>query len=242
MIPGISLSVCRDVRRMPLLAHSSRSDEGAKRLRDAVIGQGRFGRRCYFCDFSFGGSDLFEVHNLDHDHQNENPDNLVPVCELCHAPFHIDLVSRKWPVDSGKIIFLPELTQPELNNLLQAVFYAMAVSTAGEENMSEDKPVFKPHTVYRVLADRAVLVECDPHAEGVRAGLSEPFTLGRVLANMDEASYQKRDSLLYGLRYLAPQTHFVNQAKAWSSNDCAFSKLDLAAWSGIAGGVAGHGN
>ncbi len=241
MIPGISLSVCRDVRRMPLLAHTSRGDEGAKRLREMVVGQGRFGRRCYFCDFAFGGSDLFEVHNLDHDHQNEDPGNLVPVCELCHAPFHIDLVSRKWPGDSGKIIFLPELTQPELNNLLQAVFYAMAVSAVGEENDSEGKPVFQPHTVYRVLAGRAALVERAPHGELVRPGLSEPFALGRVLANMDDATYQKRDSLLYGLRYLAPQTHFVNQAKAWSSNDCAFSKLDLAAWPGIAG-VAGRGN
>lgn len=235
MIPEISLSVCRDVRRMPLLAHTSRKDGASKRLREMVIGQGRFGRRCYFCDFSFGSSDLFEVHNLDHDHQNEDPGNLAPVCELCHAPFHIDLVTRKWPGDSGKIIFLPELTQPELNNLLQAIFYAMAVHVVGEENKSEDKPVFQPHTVYRALVDRAHLVERNGQGDVVRAGLSEPFALGRVLAEMDDDAYAKRDALLYGLRYLAPQTHFVNQAKSWNSNDCAFSKLDLAAWTGIAG-------
>lgn len=235
MIPGISLSVCRDVRRMPLLAHTSRNDVSSKRLREMVIGQGRFGRRCYFCDFSFGNSDLFEVHNLDQDHQNEDPGNLVPICELCHAPFHIDLVSRKWPGDSGKIIFLPELTQPELNNLLQAVFYAMAVNAVGEENASEGKPAFQPHTIYRTLANRASLVECNPQGETVRASLSEPFALGRVLAEMDEETYAKRDSLLYGLRYLAPQTHFIKQAQAWNSNDCAFTKLDLAAWPGIAG-------
>lgn len=220
---------------MPLLAHTSRDDKASKQLREMVIGQGRFGRRCYFCDFSFGSSDLFEVHNLDHDHQNVDPGNLAPICELCHAPFHIDLVTRKWPGDSGKIIFLPELTQPELNNLLQAVFYAMAVNAMGEENKSEDKPVFQPHTVYRVLADRASLVERNAQGDIVRASLSEPFAIGRVLAEMDESTYAKRDALLSGLRYLAPQTHFVNQAKAWNNNDCAFSKLDLAAWPGIAG-------
>lgn len=235
MIPGISLSVCRDVRRMPLLAHTSRNDASSKSLREMVIGQGRFGRRCYFCDFSFGNSDLFEVHNLDHDHQNEDLGNLVPICELCHAPFHIDLVSRKWPEDSGKIIFLPELTQPELNNLLQAVFYAMAVNAVGEENASQDKPAFQPHTIYQALANRASLVECSPRGDIVRASLSEPFALGRVLAEMDDATYAKRDDLFYGLRYLAPQTHFVKQAQAWNTNDSAFSKLDLAAWPGIAG-------
>lgn len=235
MISGISLSVCRDVRRMPLLAHTSRQDAAAERVREMVIAQGRFGRRCYFCDFSFGSSDLFEVHHLDHDHQNDDPGNLAPVCELCHAPFHIDLVSRKWPGDSGKIIFLPELTQPELNNLLQAVFYAMAVNAVGEENKSDEKPVFQPHTVYRVLDDRAALVERNGQGDVVRAGLSEPFALGRVLAEMDDATYARRDVLLHGLRYLAPQTHFVNQAKTWGASDCAFSKLDLAAWPGISG-------
>lgn len=235
MIPEISLSVCRDVRRMPLLAHTSRKDEASRQLREMVIGQGRFSRRCYFCDFSFGSSDLFEVHNLDHNHQNEDPENLVPICELCHAPFHIDLVTRKWPGDSGKIIFLPELTQPELNNLLQAVFYAMAVNKIGEENKSDNKPAFQPHTVYSALVDRASMVERNAQGDVVRAGLSEPFALGRVLADMDEATYAKRDSLLHGLRYLAPQTHFVIQAQGWNGSDCAFSKLDLAAWSGIAG-------
>jgi intracellular multiplication protein IcmJ len=234
MIPEISLSVCRDLRRMPLLAHTSRKDEASKRLREMVIAQGRFGRRCYYCDFSFGSSDLFEVHNLDHDHQNEDPGNVVPVCEMCHAPFHLDLVARKWPGDTGKIIFLPELTQPELNNLLQAVFYAMAVNTAGEENKSNDKPQIQPHTIYMKLADRAELVERSGRGGVVRAGLSEPYALSRVLADMDDATYARRDQLLYGLRYLAPQTHFVTQAQAWNGNECAFSRLDLAAWPSIA--------
>lgn len=219
---------------MPLLAHTSRKDEASKRLREMVIGQGRFGRRCYFCDFSFGSSDLFEVHNLDHDHQNEDPGNLVPVCELCHAPFHIDLVTRKWPTDSGKIIFLPELAQPELNNLLQATFYAMAVNIVGEENKSDEQLIVQPHTLYQKLAARADQVEQNARGEILRAGLSKPFVLGRVLAEIDDETYTRRDTLFDGLRFLAPQTHFMEQAKSWNGNDCAFSKLDLAAWPGIA--------
>lgn len=236
MNPGITLSVCRDLRRMPLLAHSSRNDESAKRLRDVVIGRGIFGRRCYFCDFAFGASDLFEVHHLDHDHQNESAENTVPVCEMCHAPFHIDLVSRKWPGDSGKIIFLPELTQPELNNLLQALFYSMVVKEGGEENVSDGKPAIRPHTIYSILAGRAALVEQNAKGEVIRPHMSEPYALGRVLSEMSDADYARRDSLFHGLRYLAPLTHFQNQAMAWSANDCAFAKLDLAAWPAIVAG------
>lgn len=235
MIPEISLSICRDVRRMPLLAHSSHKDESSRRMREMVIRQGRFGRRCYYCDFSFGASPYFEVHNLDHDHQNTDPSNQVPVCEMCHAVFHIDLVNRKWPGDSGKIIFLPELTQPELNNLLQAVFYAMAVNDVGEANKSDGKPAIQPHSLYQRLVKRADAVERNSRGELVRAGLSEPFGLGRVLATMSVAHYEQRDTIFSGLRFLAPQTHFVTQARGWNGNDCAFSKLDLAAWPGIAG-------
>lgn len=235
MIPEISLSVCRDIRRMPLLAHTSYKDESSKRLREMVIGQGRFGRRCYYCDFSFGSSTYFEVHHLDHDHQNVDPGNLVPICEMCHSAFHIDLVNRKWPGDSGKIIFLPELSQPELNNLLQAVFYTMAVNEVGEQNASNDRPAIQPHTVYLRLANRADGVERNFRGETVRAGLSEPFALSRVLASMSGDDYERRDAILSGLRYLAPQSHFSTQARSWNGNDCAFSKLDLAAWPGIAG-------
>lgn len=220
---------------MPLLMHTSRRDEASKRLREQVIGQSRFSRRCHFCDFSFGSSDLFEVHNLDHDHQNDNPTNLVPVCELCHAPFHIDMVPRKWPGDTGKIIFLPELTQVELNNLLQATFYAMAVAMVGEENKSDEKPIVAPHTLYQKLAARAIQVERNERGELIRPGLSEPFIFGRVLAEMSDENYAKRDMLFDGLRYLAPQTHFQSQAQSWNVHDCAFSRLDLAAWAGIAG-------
>lgn len=234
MIHGISLSVCRDVRRMPLLAHTSRNDVASKRLREMVIGQGRFGRRCYFCDFSFGSSDLFEVHNLDHNHQNEDQGNLAPVCELCHAPFHIDLVTRKWPDDSGKIIFLPELSQAALNNLLQATFYAMAVNVVGEENKSGERLIVQPHTLYQKLAGRAAQVERNSQEDSALTGLSEPFILGRVLAEMDDETYARRDEIFYGLRYLAPQAHFITQAQSWNTHDCAFSKLDIAAWNGIA--------
>ncbi len=229
MIPEISLSVCRDVRGMPSLTHTSRNDDAAKALREMVIGQGRFGRRCYYCDFSFGSSDLFEVHNTDHDHRNQSPENLVPICEMCHASFHIDLVGRKWAGDSGRIIFLPELTQPELNNLLQAVFYAEAVHEAGEKNENEGKPIIRPEIIYNRLHMRRELTEQN------RAGLSEPYALSRVLADMDEATYANRDEILFGLRYLAPRQHFKERAKSWGGDDNAFSKLDMAAWAGIAG-------
>lgn len=235
MIPEISLSVCRDLRRMPFMMHTSRRDKGATRIREMVIGQGRFGRRCYFCDFAFGMTDGYEVHNLDGDHSNNDPENLVPICELCHIPFHLDLVAKKWPKNPGKIIFLPEMTQPELNNLLQAIFYAMVMQKKTNDKDTADKqPAVHPHTVYKRLLDRAGLVEQNELGEIVRPGLSDPFILSRVLADMDEETYAQRNMLLSNCRYLPWADSFIDQVDLWNANGAAFSRLDIGAWQDIA--------
>ncbi len=77
------------------------------------------------------------------------------------------------------------------------------------------------------------MVEINHRGDAVRQGLSEPFAIGRVLSDMNEQTYARRDAILYGLRYLAPMTHFVSRAQAWK--DGAFAKLDIATWPSIAG-------
>ena len=234
----IELSVVRDIRKAPLIQHGSRLDKSVAELRKQVIGQGRFGRRCYFCDFAFGTTDSFDIHNLDCDHTNNELENLVPVCELCHAPFHLDTVAKKWPSDPGKIVFLPELTQVQLNNLLQVIFYCMAmqsVAAGPEKGASTAQQGINPHTVYRRITDRAYQVEMNSKGETVRKGLSDPLVCSRVLLDMSDEEYERRSALLGGCRYVPGADYFIQQAGMWSGNGASFSRLDLAAWPGVAG-------
>lgn len=208
-----------------------------------VMAQPRFGRRCAYCDFAFGTSDHFEVHHLDGDHTNASPDNMVPICVLCHAPFHLDLVTRRWHGHSGKIIFLPEMTQIQLNNLLQAIFFAkseqqgMGVVTnpSSAGSAEPDSPIIRANSLYVALERRAALVEQLPDGSVGRPGLSTPSTLARVLTEMTDEEYAKRDVLLHGLRYLPSEGHLVDLAKEWKTLGAAFTGLDVAAWPAIAG-------
>lgn len=245
---AISLSVCRDVRYLPVPGHTSLADREAARLRKSVITQPRFARRCHFCDFAFGSGEHFEVHHLDDDHSNAGADNVVPICTLCHAPFHLDLVNRRWRSNPGKIIYLPEIDQPKLNNLLQVIFFAKSEQkdVRNDEATSQTtgfdpgtnaatSPLIHANSLYVAIERRARPVECLPDGTIGRPGLSAPSTLARVLTEMTDEDYANRDSLLHGLRYLPGEAHLVDEARHWKENGGAFAGLDVAAWSAIAG-------
>lgn len=245
MSNDLLLSVCRDVRHAPAPGHMTAQDGPARKLREAVIRQQRFQRRCHFCDFAFGSSEQYEVHHLDGDHANTDPANLVPVCVLCHAPFHLDLVARRWKDRAGTIIFLPEVSQAHLNNLLQVIFFAKAeqmrqgasLPKTGAEPPAEapESPTLHATSLYIDLTRRAALVEQLPDGSVGRPGLSKPATLARVLTEMSDADYARRDTLLHGLRYLPDELVMLDESRQWKDAGAAFSQMDVAAWGRITG-------
>lgn len=236
----ISLSVCRNVRRAPLPGHTSASDgaggSGARALRDHVIQQGRFNRRCHFCDFQFGNWDGFEVHHLDGDHSNDAIDNVVPICFLCHLPFHLDLVAKRWPgagSDPGRIIRCPELPQQELNLLVYALIYGAAQARTSDDGGT----LQQAWSVYNRLHARGDAAEQEGRRT-VRPGLSKVHVVVRLLQDANDARYQARDTWLAGLRYLPPFEPMMKMATQWAKDGAAFSKLPPASWPKLTRSVA----
>lgn len=252
---SISLSVARDARFAPIPGHTSLADRSVARLRSEVIQQARHQRRCAGCDFAFGTSDQFELHHLDGDHANNDTSNLVPICEMCHAAFHLDLVARRWRGAPGRIIFLPELTQGQLNNLLQAIFFAKraqqqspspagagnglatapAVASSDKEVAADTGPLIRVHSLHMALERRADLTEQLPDGTIGRPGLSQPSTMARVLSEMTDADYARRDVLLHGLRYLPAEQRLLAAAEEWGRHGSSFAQLGVESWASIAG-------
>ena len=54
---------------------------------------------------------------------------------------------------------------------------------------------------------------------------------------MSDEEYEQRSALLGGCRYVPGADYFIQQAGMWSGNGASFSRLDLAAWPGVAGVV-----
>ena len=255
MSDRIVLSVGRDVRRSPLLGHTSHKDavgDGARpgskeiaALRERVIAQPRHGRRCHFCHLAFGESDHFEVHHLDGDHANDSPQNTVPVCVLCHIPWHLDLVLQRWPGDPGSIIYLPELSQSDLSATLYALFYHSAATIDPTPPPERENPTGPPPTplidessrhaarVYERLVLRSDEVE-QVDGQVVRPGLSSVHAMVRLLQSMDDSEYAMRETILSGCRYLPPYMPMLQLSEELGRGGSYFNRVQVDSWKSIA--------
>lgn len=232
---------------VPQAGHGSSRDKHLGGAIAEVLAQPRFARRCYFCDYAFGAAAVnCEVFHLDGDHANDAIDNLVPSCVLCHQVAHLDLVTRRYGAeDPGKMIFLPELSQPQLNCLVAAIAYAAAQQgVISEEGVTpielgqRNGGALAPHTVYARLHARAAQVEATGLGGGLtREGLSSPRVMARVLVALKDTEYERRGALLAGVRYLPPLAPLVEAAATWAADGGGFSHLDLASWSALVEGT-----
>lgn len=76
------------------------------------------------------GPSYMDVHHLDHDHGNNALDNLATMCPFCHQAFHIGYAGVS---NGGILIWLPEISQADLNNLARTIFIALIAETDRKE-------------------------------------------------------------------------------------------------------------
>src|SRR5581483_5621804 len=84
----------------------------------------RDGSACRFCGFK--AAKFQEVHHVDDNHANNDPTNLVTVCNLCHQVHHLGMCGMR---HAGFLAAIPELTQTEVNHIARAYFIAQWVAS-----------------------------------------------------------------------------------------------------------------
>ena len=178
--------------------------------------------KCYYCNFQ--SMDYQEIHHLNEDHSDNSKDNLVTICPLCHQSFHLDTAST---TSGGKIIWLPEMSQQELNYLSRAIFISIEEAEKAEENSKEVPGFVKiARMLEGVLSDRALVVE-----QHFQNGASDPANFATALLNMPEAKYQKREMFLEPFKILNLRSRFPIQTKYWKEK--TFREIPVETWEKI---------
>ena len=175
-------------------------DPDFQTTKNKVLNRDRF--TCHFCGFQ--ARKYEEVINLDGNYDNNNLDNIVTVCCFCTQCFFLESVGSGG-YGGGTVIYLPEISQPDLNSFCHVVFCAIANGTNYKAS---------GQAIYQSLRTRSQAVE-----EKFGEGTSEPAVLGQLILD-HQFNYQDKScaTLLKDLRLLPSQTRFKKQIAEWAAS------------------------
>lgn len=148
----------------------------------------------------------------------------VTVCTFCEMCLALD---RAGPTAGGILIWLPELTQAEVNHTLRALYVAKA---------SNDQAL-------SAAATRTLEVLTARRAEAKkRLGTDDPLILATALIEaVDDAAYDARTAKLEGIRLMAADRYLVRQrggdvdvfpqmVSFWTGAEGPFGRTPVSEW------------
>lgn len=155
---------------------------------------------CQYCGFK--AKRFMEVVNIDGNYRHNHIDNLATACPFCAQCFFLESIG-KGDFGAGTLVYLPEMSQNELNALCHVLFSMMI--TGG-------RSCIDAKNIYRNMRLRSQYVEKE-----LGKGLSTPSVYGQLLI---DASIENKDEmhkvLMNKLRVLPTMTAYVGRLEAWA--------------------------
>ncbi|HAU0816503.1 TPA: type IVB secretion system protein IcmJDotN [Legionella pneumophila] len=174
-------------------------DERFKSYEQKIFQRDRY--TCQFCGFQ---ARLYQdIVNLDGDYTNNRLSNLVTACCFCAQCFFVESVGVGG-YGGGTLIYLPELTQAELNSLCHVLFCAITNDT-GYKSSAQN--------IYRSFKFRSQIVE-----EKFGEGTSDPAIFGQLIIDSGVNSKEIREKLFKNIRLLPSRAKFRKQIEKWAAS------------------------
>ncbi len=187
---------------------------------------------CQCCDFFDQSNQV--IHFLDGNYINFDQSNLATVCLLCHQTFTINDETKR---NNTKLIWLPELSQANINNLVRALLiikYRKSTKFLATE-LRDTNTIANSLT----LTMQAIisLFQNRENKALVKFYTSDPYILAEALQSIPQSKYEMRGKYLDGLRILPSEIFFkeINQATAdivesWYQENGTFRGLSPTTW------------
>jgi len=169
------------------------------RIRDRVWERDQY--TCQFCGFQ--AREYQEVINLDCNYRNNKMSNMATSCCFCAQCFFIQEVGQGG-FGGGKLIYLPEISQAELNSFCHVLFCAITNGTGYRDTAQ---------TIYRNLKFRSQPIE-DKYGPGT----SNPNVFGKILLEYEGKQEDSAEKVLADFRLLASYAKFKKQLESWAAS------------------------
>ncbi len=128
---------------------------------------------------------------------------MVTACCFCAQCFFVESVGVGG-YGGGTLIYLPELTQAELNSLCHVLFCAITNDT-GYKSSAQN--------IYRSFKFRSQIVE-----EKFGEGTSDPAIFGQLMIDSGVKSEEIREKLFKNIRLLPSRAKFRKQIEKWAAS------------------------
>lgn len=179
--------------------HSARKANSGFQAFQAKIWQ-RDRYTCQFCGFQ--ARQFQDVINIDGNYRRNKASNMVTSCCFCAQCFFLESVGVG-DFGGGTLIYLPEISQPQLNSFCHVIFCAITNDTGYKASAQ---------SIYRSFKFRSQLVE-DAFGEGC----SSPSTIGQLLIDSGKTELKEQQRLLDGVRLLPSRAKFRQQIERWAA-------------------------
>lgn len=162
-----------------------------------------FERDAYTCQYcGFQAKEYQEVVNADGNYLNNKSGNMITACCFCSQCLFLQSVGFD-ERGGGQLIYLPEMSQGDLNSFCHVLFCAMGNSTGYQDSAT---------SIYRSLKFRSQLIE-----NKFGSGTSNPANMGQIIIEYQARTADKAIGVLKDVRLLPSNTKFRLQLDAWAA-------------------------
>lgn len=167
-------------------------------IKNSVFARDKY--TCQYCGFS--SKKQMRWVAKDSNPFNMQEPNMMTVCLLCHDTLNCGVSDGK---AKGSLIFLPQLTQIEINWILHVYFIL-------NKNNSMPDFIEKVTSLINGLRENAKQVE-----SMFGKGASNPVAMKNVMSMMSEKHRQNANRIFYGLRYFASINEYSSEYQSIAS-------------------------
>jgi intracellular multiplication protein IcmJ len=155
---------------------------------------------CRYCGFQ--AKRYQDIVNFDLNYHNNKFSNLITACCFCSQCFFLEAVGKD-DYGGGVLVYMPEITQNDLNGFCHVLFCAMGNTNSYSTDAQE---------IYRNLKSRSRIVE-----KHLGEGVSDASLFGRMLLDAPaEDKVRIEKEMLPKLRLLPSFSKFSEQIRGWS--------------------------
>lgn len=162
-----------------------------------------YARDAYTCQYcGFQARDYQEIINLDGNYMNNKLSNMATACCFCSQCLFLQAVGMN-EMGGGQLIYLPEISQADLNSFCHVLFCALGNSTGYQDSAQ---------SIYRSLKFRSQLIE-----NKFGSGTSNPVIMGQMMIEHQMENPEKLQAFLKDVKLLPSNVKFRVQLDAWAA-------------------------